>query len=74
MRGPRLMVRTSAKGRSSKWMGGGAWAMQGLSFLSVVWFSEKVLKRSVASGRLAGDYTDGGRMRKSHIPPNLVQG
>jgi hypothetical protein len=40
-------------------MGGGCWAMQGLSFLSVVWFRDNVLKRPVERIELlAGEYKD----------------
>jgi hypothetical protein len=60
------MVRACAKGMSSKWMGGGCWAMKGFSFLAVVGFSVRFLKRSVERLEvLAGEYQDCRRKRKS---------
>jgi hypothetical protein len=67
------MVRACAKGMSSKWMGGGCWAMKGFSFLSVVRFSDRFLKRSVERLELlAGEYQDCGRIRKSLLRAEVL--
>ena len=59
------MVRASAKGMSSNVMLGGCWAIKGLSFLSVVGFSDRFLKQSGERLELlAGEYQGCGRMRK----------